>query len=117
LENTFRKRIGGKEEMNNIDLPNITVGAIAIVPIIIAIVQAFKLTGWVKDRYAPFVAILVGVAISFLADHDVADLTQSILNGVMYGLSASGLYSGIDTTSKAIRMDRHNYQSKEHKKP
>jgi|SRR4051794_13107117 hypothetical protein len=90
----------------------VSVGAIAIVPICIAIVQALKMTGWVKDKYAPLASILVGVLIAFISDHAMADLTQTVLNGVMYGLSASGLYSGISTTSQAVKEQQANEKQK-----
>jgi hypothetical protein len=92
--------------MTNVDLPSFTIGAVAVVPIIIAIVQAFKLTGWITDKYAPIVSILVGIGIGIIADHKMADLTGTILNGVMYGLSASGLYSGVKVTSEAVKNDK-----------
>lgn len=90
----------------NLDFSTFGVGAIAVVPIVIAIVQAFKMTKWVKPEYAPLLAIVIGIGISFIADHNRADLTNTILNGVIYGLSASGLYSGISTTTEAVKMQK-----------
>jgi Bacteriophage A118-like holin, Hol118 len=85
----------------NFDLSVITANAIVIVPIVIAIVQAIKLTGFIPDHYSPLLAILVGIIIGWLSDHDNADLTLTVLSGAVYGLMASGLYSGIVTTVKA----------------
>lgn len=85
----------------NIDLNTITASAVAIVPIIIAIVQAIKLTGFVKNQFAPLVSIAVGCIIAFLAHHDTADLTATLLTGTIYGLISSGLYSGVKTTMQA----------------
>jgi hypothetical protein len=85
----------------NIDIPMITASSVAIVPIILAVVQAIKLTGFVKNQFAPLLSIGVGVIIAFLAHHDTADLTITLLSGVMYGLMASGLYSGLKTTMSA----------------
>jgi hypothetical protein len=98
------------------NLTVVSAGAIAIVPIIIAIVQALKMTGFVKDQFAPLISILVGVLIAFIADHAMADLTQTVLNGVMYGLSASGLYSGIATTSQAVKQQQAKQQQKDEPK-
>jgi uncharacterized membrane protein len=53
------------------------------------------------DRFAPLISIGVGIIIGFLADHNNADLTATILSGAMYGLMASGLYSGLKTTMAA----------------
>jgi hypothetical protein len=86
----------------NLDLPQISASAVVVVPIIVAIVQAIKLTNWKgMDRFAPLISIGVGIIIGFLADHNNADLTATILSGAMYGLMASGLYSGLKTTMAA----------------
>lgn len=92
------------------DYLNATVplGAIAVIPIIIALVQAFKMTGWIKDKYAPLISIALGVIIGFIANHNSADLSNTILTGVTYGLSASGLYSGVKTTANASKESSTN---------
>lgn len=82
----------------NFDLDVITTNAIVIVPVIVAIVQAIKLTGWIKDHFAPLLSIAVGVLIGWLGDHANPDFSSMILGGVVYGLMASGLYSGVKTT-------------------
>lgn len=84
--------------MINLDIPTITANAVVVVPIIVAIVQAIKMTGKVPNQFAPLASIAVGVVIGFLAHHNSADLTSTILSGAMYGLMASGLYSGVKTT-------------------
>jgi hypothetical protein len=81
----------------------VPLGAIAVIPIIIAITQSLKMTGWVKDKFAPLIAIALGVIIGFIANHNSADLSNTILTGVTYGLSASGLYSGIKETGLAVK--------------
>jgi hypothetical protein len=87
-------------------ITSITLGAAAAIPIITAIVQLFKMTGWIQDKYAPFVAIGAGIIISFLLGHDTNDWSATILSGILFGLAASGLYSGIKTSSHAIKADR-----------
>jgi F0F1-type ATP synthase assembly protein I len=110
----------------NFNLDVITSNAIVIVPIIIAIVQAIKLTGFVKDHFSPLVAILVGVLIGWLGDHNNPDFSSMLLSGVVYGLMASGLYSGVKTTMVArTRMKQeekreaekrnHNHNKNNHK--
>lgn len=101
---SIRKRIGGKEM--NFDLPAISSGAIVIVPIVVAIVQALKLTNWFSDKFAPLISIAVGVIISFIAGHQTYDMSNNMLSGVMYGLMASGLYSGVKTTLKADEANK-----------
>ena len=85
----------------NLDLSAITTNAIVIVPIVIAIVQAIKLTGWIPDHFSPLLSIAIGIIIGFLSDHNNDDLTVTILSGAIYGLIASGLYSGVKTTMEA----------------
>jgi F0F1-type ATP synthase assembly protein I len=85
----------------NFDINVISANAIVIVPIIIAIVQAIKMMPWVKDHYSPLISIVVGMLIGFLADHGNDDLGSTMLSGVVYGLIASGLYSGVKTTMVA----------------
>lgn len=83
------------------DLSVITANAIVIVPIIIALVQAIKMMPWVKDHYSPLISIAVGIIVGFLADHNSMDLSLTALSGVVYGLIASGLYSGVKTSMVA----------------
>jgi Siphovirus ReqiPepy6 Gp37-like protein len=99
---------------NSIKSRRVSIYSAALVPIILSVVQAFKMTGWVQDKYAPFLSIAVGIGISFLLVHEAFDnLSSVILGGILFGLSASGLYSGITTTAAAIKADR---QKKEQKK-
>lgn len=85
----------------NFDLDIINTSSIVIVPIVIGIVQGIKLTGWLKEGWTPLVAMVIGVLISLVASHDSHDYTGSLLGGVMYGLMASGLYSGVKTMQDA----------------
>jgi uncharacterized membrane protein (DUF441 family) len=97
----------------NVDLNVITTNAVVIVPIIIALVQAIKMMPWVKDYYSPLLSIAIGVIISFLSHHDANDLSATVLSGAIYGLIASGLYSGVRTTMKArtrMKQQQENCQ-------
>jgi A118-like holin Hol118 len=100
----------------NFDLSVVTTNALVIVPIVIAIVQAIKLTGWIPDHFAPLVSIGVGVIIGFLGDHGKdQSLTVTILAGAVYGLMASGLYSGISTTMKAHSLQKQKREEAKRK--
>lgn len=93
--------------MMNEVLSNAVLSGTAIIPIIVALVQMFKMTNWVKDRFAPFLAVGLGILLAFLFGEDLGhDWSHIIFTGIIYGLSSSGLYSGIKTTSEAIKMDR-----------
>jgi hypothetical protein len=41
-----------------------------------------------------------------LANSEARDWGQIVLSGILFGLAASGLYSGIKTSSHAIKADR-----------
>lgn len=65
------------------------------VPVILALVEGFKGIG-LKSRYAFLVSVALGVlGFYFLGDGDTA---SRIFEGVVSGLSASGLYSGVKRT-------------------
>ena len=96
--------------MNDV-LSNAVLSGTAIIPIIVALVQMFKMTTWIQDRFAPFLAVGLGIVLAFLFGEDFGhDWSHIIFTGIIYGLSSSGLYSGIKTTSEAIKMDRMKAQ-------
>jgi hypothetical protein len=69
---------------------------LAIAPLTLAMVQAIKQTGYLADRFAALVSMLVAVVLTVLASVTFGggfDNT-SILLGITFGLAASGLYSG-----------------------
>lgn len=73
--------------------------SIIIVPVIVAIVQAVKMSK-LPENYAPIVAVITGVLIAFLTDSGIT-WGQNVLAGLIYGLSASGLYSGTKAISQS----------------
>ena len=88
-------------------IENVSIGAVAVVPIILALIQAFKMIG-LPSKYAPIASIGLGIVVGFIFRHDTQDLSQTILAGVLYGLSASGLFSGIKTTAHAQQAENTN---------
>jgi hypothetical protein len=69
-----------------------------IIPLVVALVQAIKMMG-VATKFSPIISIGAGILLGFLVNSEFTT-AQSILSGVIYGLSASGLYSGITVTQK-----------------
>ncbi len=68
-----------------------------VVPVVLAIVAAFKALG-LPSKIAPFLSIILGMAImSFFGTGETNTL---LLNGLIAGLTASGLYSGAKTQLK-----------------
>jgi hypothetical protein len=99
----------------NIDLTVIQTGAIVAVPIIVALVQAVKMTGFISNKFMPLVSIGIGIIIGVVANHDFNDFSGAIMTGIMYGLMASGLYSGLRTTIKE-QPDKSDPQAQQNKK-
>lgn len=102
----------------NLDLDIIqamTISAAAVVPIIVAICQVFKF--WVPEKYSPFLSLLVGVIVTFLfADNFRADLGGTILTGILFGLAASGLYSGVKSSAHALKAEKKQQQAQKQDK-
>lgn len=82
----------------------------AAVPIIVAVVQLFKMVGngSFMQRFAPFISIGVGILIACLTGWDEMPIHENLLAGILYGLSASGLYAGTKHTAHAIRKEEPN---------
>jgi hypothetical protein len=88
-------------------IANFSLASAACIPVVVALVQVFKMTGWVQDKYAPLLSIGVGIGVAFLLAHETNDLSANVLSGILFGLAASGLYSGVRSTTQAITAQRH----------
>lgn len=73
-----------------------------VVPLVVAIVQVFKMTG-VSGKWSPLISLGVGIGLGFLVGEDHS-IQHILLSGVIYGLSASGLYSGVQSTQKVYQV-------------
>jgi len=82
------------------------IGTILLVPLITGLVEALKRSG-LPRRYAALTALALGVAISvgaFVArGFGAHDLYDAILQGVAFGLAASGFYSVARTAERSVR--------------
>lgn len=82
---------------------SLVVASAVLIPIATGIVQIVK--GFeVNSFYAPVVSLFVGIALEFLAVGTVVDspsIRITILLGLIVGLSASGLYSGVGRMTRA----------------
>ena len=75
---------------------DITIGNVAIVPLIIGILEMFKKLG-LDNKYIPTLSVIFGVVSGF-AFNGFTNPIESIYTGVAIGLSAVGLYSGAKNT-------------------
>lgn len=69
-----------------------------IIPILIGILEVFKKLG-LPVKYVPVLSLLLGV----LASVSVSGLAvENFIQGLVYGLSACGLYSGTKSTIEEV---------------
>lgn len=68
------------------------IGETIFIPVILGVVEIAKGFG-LPSKYASLLSVVLGIGLMLLAVGD-ASIRTNILQGVVYGLSASGLYSG-----------------------
>jgi hypothetical protein len=85
-----------------------SVSAVAIVPIIVALVQAIKMVSpsGRLNKWSPIISIALGLLASFVFNPNHMMTGEMIMTGVVYGLSASGIYSGVKSSSEAIKGEQ-----------
>lgn len=67
---------------------------LVLVPVVLGVVQIAKTSG-IPSRFAPLTSLILGVAGTiFLGDFSAA----SAIQGLIVGLSAAGLWSGVKAT-------------------
>jgi len=71
---------------------------VAIIPLILAFVELLKKVGF-PVKYTPVVSLVLGVAFGMV--YIEGEIKQSVIVGLMLGLSASGLYSGTKSVVKS----------------
>ncbi|WP_270180053.1 hypothetical protein [Alkalihalobacillus sp. CinArs1] len=74
---------------------DLTVYGIALLPVIIGIVQLFKIFGF-PARFLPLLSIGVGIVMSYI--YIDPDIKKAFLIGLWLGLCASGMHSGLKHT-------------------
>ncbi|TKD71031.1 hypothetical protein [Pseudalkalibacillus hwajinpoensis] len=75
---------------------DITVDGIALLPVIIGVVQLFKIMGF-PTRFLPVLSIVIGIVLSYIYV-DPEDFKKAFLIGLWLGLSATGMHSGFKNT-------------------
>ncbi|MEJ8554297.1 holin [Tepidibacter sp. Z1-5] len=69
-----------------------------IISLIVGITQVIKTAG-VPKKFAPLVSLVVGIVLCIFYESNT-DIKKSILDGIIAGLTASGLFSGYKSVSK-----------------
>ena len=75
-----------------------------VIPIIIAVVELAKGLGLPK-KFSAIVSVVVGILIGIFYLTPM-DIKQGVLEGVIYGLTAAGLYSGAKNTYEQLRVNK-----------
>jgi hypothetical protein len=71
---------------------------VAAVPVIVALVQLCKTSFKLPSQFAPLAAVVFGIAggLGLHLSHETAHtFAQAVFGGLLAGLSAGGLYSGV----------------------
>lgn len=68
------------------------------VPIVLALVEVAKRSG-LNSRWAPALSVALGLVLLGIWGNEV-DVLGNLLEGLVAGLSASGVYSGVKATIK-----------------
>lgn len=74
---------------------------VALIPIITGLVGVFTQLG-LKKKFAPIVSLVLGLLIGIFYVYP-GDIKGGILVGLMLGLSATGLYSGVKNTKELAK--------------
>ena len=78
-------------------MEDLVAGGVAVGATIIGVVQIIRMTGWLSDRYAGLVAVVLGLALS--AGLAVAPgATEVVIKGLGLGVLASVGYAGAKKT-------------------
>lgn len=76
---------------------------IAVIPVIVAVIELAKLLGYPKE-HAPILAVVLGLVASFgLQYYGDTVIYEAAVQGLIAGLSAVGLYSGVKNEVEAIK--------------
>lgn len=76
-------------------------------PVVLIITQLVHIarTVGLPSRFAPMVALVLGIAIAVGARASgvpiAPDWFSTVMDGILYGLAASGIYSGVKTITNA----------------
>jgi len=83
---------------------------IALIPIITFLVDVLKSLG-LKPRYAPFACLVLGILFGMLF-LECKDIRENILQGILMGTSATGLYSNGRRASNTVKDMKNKRENK-----
>jgi L-cystine uptake protein TcyP (sodium:dicarboxylate symporter family) len=71
-----------------------------------SIVELFKGLG-IPRKFSALLSVVIGIVIGIFYLHPM-DIKLGIFEGIIYGLTASGLYSGTKNTFQQFRYNKSN---------
>ena len=74
-----------------------------IIPIIMSIVEMFKGIG-LPSKFSAVVAVVVGALLGVFY-MEPQSIKNGLLKGIIYGLTAAGLYSGTKNTFQQVKIN------------
>lgn len=79
----------------DISLVSLSPISLALIPVVIGLVSVAK--SYVSSKWAPLISLVLGIGTAFFVPAATVGLT--VLQGILIGLAASGLYSGVKATA------------------
>lgn len=76
----------------------ITAVHLAMIPVTVGVVGAIKSIKWFNTSYSPLAALVVGIGLAALLGGPIQVI---VIAGLVIGLSACGLYSGVSSIKNA----------------
>lgn len=88
-----------KRVLNMDDVVEYLLAPTTQIALIIGIAEVIKKMG-VNPKYIPLLDLVLGLISGFLVYYEDLGLTKSLMIGLMFGLSACGLFSGYKNLTK-----------------
>jgi hypothetical protein len=82
----------------DVSLVSLSAVSVAMIPVVLGLVSVVKM--YVDSKWAPLASLALGVAAAFFVPAATIGLT--VLQGVLVGLAASGLYSGVKASASLV---------------
>ena len=79
----------------------ITTQFLTLVPVVLGVVQVFKVLG-LSTRFLPLLSVILGTLATILLGRSITGLV--VIQGIVIGLSACGLWSGTKNAFESISV-------------
>ena len=76
---------------------DITIQFVVLIPVVLGLVQVGKIAG-LNTRWSPLLSVVLGIIGAFVIQWSLSNAGIAIIQGIIAGLSAAGLWSGTRAT-------------------